>query len=116
MNVRSDDGSASIVVVWTTVIIALFGAGGLLLGSLAISQTRASQAADLAALAGAERVWADPAAACAMADDIGTAHGATLVSCQTVGLDVQVVVTAPLAGPLSALGQARATARAGPPE
>lgn len=112
----NDAGAASVVLVWSAAIIAMIGLGATLLGTLAYSQTRVSQAADLAALAGAQQVWSGATSACAAAAGIASAHGARMTSCTSVGLDLQVSVEAPLVGQLASLGSVRATARAGPPE
>lgn len=96
--------------------VSVFGVVAVWLGLLGASQVRVSQAADLAALAGADKVLLDHAAACQAAAEIVARHRAQLVSCQVVGLDVQVQVSAPLAGVLAPMGHVGATARAGPPD
>lgn len=89
---------------------------GLQLAGAVIARHRVETAADLAALAGATRVLAGDA--CERAGAIAAANGAQVTSCTLDGLDVQVVVTAPVslgtfggdvsgrarAGPVDALG------------
>lgn len=97
-------------------LMSVVGVAAVWVVLLGASQVRVSQAADLAALAGAEKVWLDRAEACQVAREIATRHRAQVIQCQAVGLDVQVQVRAPLTGVLSGLGHVHATARAGPPE
>jgi len=86
--------------------------GGFVLGAAVIARHRAQAIADLAALAGAGRVPAGPASACAQAKMLGSRMHASEISCTVDGLDV--VITAAMPVPGWRLGHARATARAGP--
>ncbi|MGL6236983.1 MAG: Rv3654c family TadE-like protein [Segniliparus sp.] len=83
-------------------------------GAAVSARHRAQAAADLAALAGAYRALDGEAAACAAARAFAGRSAGRLVSCQTVDLDVLVVVEVDTAAPGFASGPARATARAGP--
>lgn len=116
MNSSSDRGSASVLAIAAVVAVALIGTVAVWVTLVGASQMRVSQAADLAALAGAEKAWLDRRAACDVAAEIAARHQAQLVDCQAVGLDVQVRVRAPLTGALARMGSVSATARAGPPE
>lgn len=113
---ETDRGAASVLAVLATVALAFVGIVAVWVTSVGTSQMRVSQAADLAALAGAEKAWLDRAAACDVAAEIATRHKARVVHCRAVGLDVQVSVRAPLGGALADMGFVSATARAGPPE
>ncbi|MFZ2503492.1 MAG: Rv3654c family TadE-like protein [Nocardioides sp.] len=120
MRLRSERGSATLLVValsglLLSVTLALAGVGGLIR-----AHRSAQAAADLAALAAAVRVvGADPCGAAAEAAD---ANGARLEACQVSGLVVSVQVAVPLLGPGSGVApgvagvtvQVRARARAGP--
>ncbi|WP_067976544.1 Rv3654c family TadE-like protein [Mycolicibacter icosiumassiliensis] len=86
--------------------------GGLVLGAAVIARHRAQAVADLAALAGAGRVPAGPASACAYVTMLGSRMHAGEISCTVDELDVVITVAMPVSG--WRLGPARATARAGP--
>lgn len=93
------------------VLLSITG-GGFVLGAAVIARHRAQAIADLAALAGASRVPAGPAEACARATTLGSRMHAGEISCTVDGLDAVVTVAMPVPG--WRLGPARATARAGP--
>ncbi len=93
------------------VLLSVTG-GGFVLGGAVIARHRAQAIADLAALAGAGRVPAGPAEACAHARMLGARMRAGEISCTVDGLDV--VITAAMPVPGWRFGPARATARAGP--
>ena len=116
MNGSRDRGAASVLVAALVAVVALAGIVAMWIAVVGTSQVRVSQAADLAAVAGAEKAWIDRGAACDVAAEIAARHQAQLTDCQAVGLDVQVRVRAPLAGALAKAGYVNATARAGPPD
>ena len=116
MNASADRGAASVLAVAAVLVTALAGIVAVWVALVGASQVRVSQAADLAALAGAEKAWLGRSAACAVAGEIAARHNAQVVDCTAVGLAVQVRVRAPLAGALADIGYVSATARAGPPE
>ncbi|WP_234786577.1 Rv3654c family TadE-like protein [Mycolicibacter sinensis] len=93
------------------VLLNLTG-GGVLLGAAVIARHRAQAAADLAAVAGAARIPAGPATACAQAQRLAARMGARESQCRVDGLDL--VITVAVAVPGWRIGPARATARAGP--
>ncbi len=109
-------GSASLLVVAAgTLLVVVVGAAGT--GAAVLTaQNRAAQAADLAALAGAEQAWSGRERACAEATGIAAANQADVESCETDGLDVQVRVRVLPTLPLADHLVLRATARAGPPD
>ena len=84
------------------------------LAAVAVARQRAASAADLSALAAAERVLDGPAAACARAEDLAVRVGARLVECRVEGDTVAVVAQVRPPGLLGRLGTASARARAGP--
>jgi secretion/DNA translocation related TadE-like protein len=92
-----------VVLLWVT------GAGAYL-GSAVVARHRAQAAADLAALAGAERLPSGPAAACARAAAVAHEMRLNEVECGVDELDVVVTVEVAVAF----AGVARAAARAGP--
>lgn len=91
--------------------LATVAIGGLMIGAVVAARHRAQSAADLAALAAAARVPAGVAAACSQARSVGGAMHAVVLACEVDGLDVVVAVGVPVGG---RIGEARATARAGP--
>jgi secretion/DNA translocation related TadE-like protein len=116
--VRSMRSRGSITVVMASLItlIVMVCVAGAAAVSVFATQVRASQAADLAALAGAQNIWVDQSTACPSALVVAHEHGATVTACDAQDLDVQVAVSLTLPAPLSLLGEVRALARAGPPE
>jgi secretion/DNA translocation related TadE-like protein len=118
---RADHGSATVLVITAILLLSVLAAAVMVVLALIATQVRASQAADLAALAGAEKAWFGSTEACREARRIAAVHGAGVERCTWQGLDVQVhvVVTVPVPQ-LRALShgqplQLRAVARAGPP-
>lgn len=109
-------GSITVVIAVAISFVVLVAAVAACVVAVFASQVKASQAADLAALAGAQHSWLDQSAACPAAQRIATEHVARLVSCSTDAFDVQVQVAVALPAPLSRLGTVTAEARAGPPE
>ena len=112
---RGCRGSASLFVV--TAALMLTAVALLVMAAMTImaTQTRVSQAADLAALAGAEAVFST-SEPCAQSARIANANQSQLESCDIRALDVQVAVSAvpPVPGGRHLI--VRATARAGPPD
>ncbi|MFB7367701.1 Rv3654c family TadE-like protein [Streptomyces hydrogenans] len=87
---RGDRGAAS---VWTAfaacALCVVFGAV-LALGQAVAARHRAGGAADLAALAAADRALWGEAEACAAADRVAAAQGAELVRCGVAGAEAEV--------------------------
>ncbi|MFG2773789.1 Rv3654c family TadE-like protein [Streptomyces sp. NPDC048350] len=108
---RDDRGMAT---VWTAfaacVLCVVFGAV-LALGQAVAARHRAGGAADLAALAAADRALWGEEAACAAAARVAGAQGASLVRCSVRG-DVADVTAAVRLGPYAPAVRARA----GPPQ
>ena len=112
---QTDAGAASILVlaVLMVALVLVAGVGGL--SGVVLARHRATAAADLAALAGAD-VLAGRAAgdACAAAGEVAEANGARLGSCAPEGADLLVSALVVPPGPFAALGSATGRARAGP--
>ncbi|MFD0146847.1 MULTISPECIES: Rv3654c family TadE-like protein [unclassified Streptomyces] len=110
-SVRGDRGMAT---VWTAfaacVLCVVFGAV-LALGQAVAARHRAGGAADLAALAAADRALWGEEAACAAAVRVAGAQGASVVRCSVRG-DVADVTAAVRLGPYAPAVRARA----GPPQ
>lgn len=87
-----------------------FGLAGALAAAAATARHRAQAAADLGALAGARYAVQGRSTACARAGAIIEANGATMTGCLVDGVDLVVIAEVPVTG----LGAARGTARAGP--
>jgi secretion/DNA translocation related TadE-like protein len=98
-----DRGAATIYALAVGLVLVLAGLGVAMRASDVVAAAQARSAADLGALAGAQ--WVAIGTACPHATDIVLANGASVVSCQVIGLDLMVTV--------DVRGQ-RATARAGP--
>jgi secretion/DNA translocation related TadE-like protein len=96
-----------------TVLLVLTVAGAVV-GSAVIARHRAQAAADLAALAAAAQIASGREAACASAESLTAATGATVSSCTVTELDVVVTVEVPVSLGRWGLHAARAQARAGP--
>jgi secretion/DNA translocation related TadE-like protein len=88
--------------------------GGVYVGSAVIARHRAQAAADLAALAAAQRLADGTAAACSRASALAQAMRAAVTQCAVEDLDVVVTVETSVPIGRIAVGPARATARAGP--
>lgn len=116
----AEGGAATVLAVAATGVVVLALSGALVVSSALAAAGRARGAADLAALAAAERLragWAPPLA-CARAAAVAEANSAILADCQGLeGAEASVVVSVPvtltLPGQVSANAWARA--RAGPP-
>lgn len=108
---RDDRGVAT---VWTaTAVAALLAVLGMVLalGAATITRHRASDAADLAALAAAGAVTEGVETACRRAEEVTERMAVRLVSCRFDGWDALVETSADAP---SGLGRASAHARAGP--
>ncbi|MEV7022377.1 Rv3654c family TadE-like protein [Kitasatospora sp. NPDC093558] len=113
-----DAGSATVWLVAFAMLGCSVFAATMAVGAVVVARHRAEAAADLAALASADRLLLDPDGGCGRAVGIVAAQGAGLVSC-VVDRDedaVEVVAEVPVAGlPVRLpVGPARARARAGP--
>ena len=86
----------------------------LALGQALVARHRAASAADLAALAAADRAREGSAVACRAAQAIAVAHDARLTRCDLDGEIADVTAAVPLPTGLRGLGPATARARAGP--
>lgn len=108
---RDDDGSATILVLAGGALLSTFA---VLVGLLATGLTahrQALRAADLAALAGAQRSLTDATIACESADVTARANGAELEECRLDEGTLRVLVRVPTSGWLPAVV---AASRAGP--
>jgi secretion/DNA translocation related TadE-like protein len=104
-----DQGSASIWLLGIGLAVVLLGAGLAFVGSAGVVRHRAEVAADLAALAGAERALSGVAIACRRAGVVAAANSGQVVACRLDDYDAIVAVS------VSFLGMtAVATSRAGP--
>ncbi|MGR6967291.1 Rv3654c family TadE-like protein [Geodermatophilus sp. URMC 61] len=113
--VPGERGSATVWVAALAGVLAAIGVAAVLVGAAVVARHRATTAADLAALAGAEHAVRGEPGACAAAGEVAGANGARLTAC-TVGdgAVVEVGVAVPVRlGPLG-VSRAGARARAGP--
>ncbi|MGY1591097.1 Rv3654c family TadE-like protein [Geodermatophilus sp. SYSU D00708] len=110
-----DRGSATVWVVALAGLLAAIGMAVVLVGSAVVGRHRATGAADLAALAGAESAVRGRSDACGVAAGVARANGARLTDCGVdPGAVVEVAVEVRVRlGPLGT-GSATARARAGP--
>ncbi|WP_017539476.1 Rv3654c family TadE-like protein [Nocardiopsis halophila] len=107
----TDTGSGT---VWTVAACALVwtaAAAAVAVGGARVDRHHAGAAADLAALAAADRAAEGPDRACAAASRTAGANGARIESCTAEGLEVTVEVSVPVrTWPV----RAHAESRAGP--
>ncbi|MFJ9946633.1 Rv3654c family TadE-like protein [Kitasatospora sp. NPDC091207] len=115
---RSDAGSATVWLIAFAVLGCAAFAATLSVGAVVGARHRAESAADLAALAAADRLLLDPDGGCGRAAGIARAQAATLVSCvvDREADAVEVIAEVPIGGlPVDLpIGPARARSRAGP--
>ena len=108
-----DSGSASVLVLSLAVVLVLVGAVLIAVGGAVVARHRAQSAADLGALAAAQRALDGTDGACTAARGVVEAVGARLDACALQGTDAVVVAVIDLRGRLAPLGPARGSARAG---
>ncbi|MFJ9772564.1 Rv3654c family TadE-like protein [Kitasatospora sp. NPDC101157] len=113
-----DAGSATVWLLTLAMLGTVAFTATIAVGAVVAARHRAESAADLAALAAADRLLLDPDGGCGRAAGIAGTQGAALASC-TVDRSadaVEVVAEVPVGGlPLRLpVGPARARARAGP--
>nr|BFD92081.1 hypothetical protein KitaXyl93_34410 [Kitasatospora sp. Xyl93] len=113
-----DAGSATVWLVALAMLGTAVFAATIAVGSAVAARHRAESAADLAALAAADRLLLDPDGGCARAAELAAVQGAGLVSCAVdrSADAVEVVAEVGVRGLPARLpvGPARARARAGP--
>jgi secretion/DNA translocation related TadE-like protein len=112
-----DDGAGTVLALSLVALLSCLVLAAAALGSAVVARHRASAAADLAALAGADRALGRATgSACPAAAAVAAAGGAALTGC-TTGVDGSVTVTVAvrLPAPWASLGTAAASARAGRP-
>jgi secretion/DNA translocation related TadE-like protein len=110
-----DDGAGTVLAIALVAVVCSLVVASAALGSAVLARHRASSAADLAALAGADRALGrTDGAPCSAAGAVARANQAALTSC-AVSRDgaVSVEVAVRLPPPWHRLGVARARARAG---
>lgn len=110
----ADRGSGTIWVAAMALVLVAVVLGAGLIGLAQTARHRATSAADLAALAGAQVALLDPGGACAAAAHIAAANGATLTGCALAAEVVTVVVAVRVRLGRFGVGTATAHARAGP--
>jgi secretion/DNA translocation related TadE-like protein len=93
-------------------LLGTLGSSVVLVASGLTLHRQAVRAADLGALAGAQRALVDRSVACRAAQVVVEANGGVLASCVLERSDMHVVVEVPTSLPM--LPDIRATARAGP--
>jgi secretion/DNA translocation related TadE-like protein len=106
-----DRGSASLWLLGVALAVLLLAGTVAMAGGLVVARHRAQSAADLGALAGAQRAVEGAGVACPAAERIVRANGGRMVSCRVEGLDVVITVRVP--GP-AGWNDGEASARAGP--
>jgi secretion/DNA translocation related TadE-like protein len=95
---RDERGAATLLVLVMVGVLATMAVAGAVIGGILVGQRRASSAADLAALAGAEALRAGGgsvvagSAACDDARHVATMNGAQLRSCRASGAEVELEV------------------------
>lgn len=108
-------GSASIWVLTLAMVVFACALVVVWYASAATARHRAATAADLAALAAANKLWAaDATAPCRTAGTVARRNGARLNACMVANGIVDVRTRVRLSGPLARLGSAHARSRATP--
>ncbi|MGK5532844.1 Rv3654c family TadE-like protein [Streptomyces sp. URMC 129] len=105
----ADRGSATVWAAASGALLCLVFAALLALGQVTAARQRAAGAADLAALAAADRALAGAETACGLARRVAEAQGARLTRCHVAG-EIADLTAEARAGPYAV----RARARAGP--
>ncbi|TXS37215.1 Rv3654c family TadE-like protein [Streptomyces sp. OR43] len=105
-----DQGLATVWAAVTTATLCVVFAVVLALGQVVVVRHRAAGAADLAALAAADRALEGAAAACGAARDVAAAQGAEVVRCAVQG-EIADVTARVRRGPYAP----EVRSRAGPP-
>lgn len=108
---RDDGGSASVLVLGAAALMLALSAPVVVTASLLATHRQAVRAADLAALAGAQRSLQDAGVACAWAERVASANGARMSRC-TLGAGA-LIVEVEVATGIAIASQVTATARAG---
>jgi secretion/DNA translocation related TadE-like protein len=112
MTARADAGSASVYVLAGMLVVGVLAATVAMVASGLALHRQAVRAADLAALAGAQRSMLQPGEACDVARVVAEANGGVLTTCVVEPPDVRVVVEVRPEG--TWLPPIRAGAAAGP--
>jgi secretion/DNA translocation related TadE-like protein len=113
---RDDRGSGTVLVLALSTVLVMVGMLLAALAAVGVARHRAASAADLAALAAADRALVGERAACAAAARAARAVGADLEACRLTGDIADVVAVVQPPGAIGRLGAARGVARAGPGE
>lgn len=110
---RDERGSGTLLMMAAGLLVLVCGLAVVLWSAVSTAHHRATAAADLAALSGAQAIQSD-GDPCATARRIARKQGASLDACTVYGEEVLVVAGVPVE--LGSLGRpvVRSTARAGP--
>ncbi|MDQ3432572.1 MAG: flp pilus-assembly TadE/G-like family protein [Actinomycetota bacterium] len=114
VEVSRERGSASLWVL--SLVLILWAAGALVMaaGVVLAARHQAGGAADLAALAGADRVLSGPDTACGAAARVAQRNRARLTQCRVLGTEIEVLVQVDTPDFLGQVPPATGRARAGP--
>lgn len=107
-------GAGGLWVVWTACLVWCVAVAAVMLGGAVAARHRAAAAADLAALAAAERATRGPVVACRAAAGVATRMDTRMASCTLDGLVADVEVTARVTLPGGDGAVTTVRARAGP--
>jgi secretion/DNA translocation related TadE-like protein len=112
---QRDEGAGTVLALGLVALLASLVLACVALGAVVVARHRAASAADLAALAGADRTLGRAAGApCSAARTVARVNGGVLSKCSvTADGTVSVVVQVRLPPPWDRLGTAQARARAG---
>jgi secretion/DNA translocation related TadE-like protein len=110
---REERGSGTLLMMAAGLLVLVCGLAVVLWSAVSTAHHRATAAADLAALSGAQAIQSD-GDPCATARRIAGKQGASLDACTVYGEDVLVVAGVPVELGSLARPVVRSTARAGP--
>lgn len=116
MTLRADDGVATVFGCIALAVIVVLTGGMLQVGSAVIARHSAQASADLSALAGAGALDSGREVACAQASEVAARMRTVLAECVVENWDVVVAVRVPMLLSRLGVGDAEASARAGPVE
>lgn len=114
MNLRDDEGVATVLACCVLAAIVMVTGGMLHVGSAVVARHTAQSAADFSALGGAGALDGGDESACEMSAVIAERMRTVLAECEVQGWDVLVEIRAPVLLSGFGIGDAQAYARAGP--
>ena len=111
---RTEQGGATLLVLWTAMLLFAVGTIATLWSAISLAGHRAAAAADLTALSAAHAIQSGSPDPCAVARDIATTNRATLTTCTLTPDTATIKVAVPLNLGVLGTPTLTSTSRAGP--